>query len=119
MSKVSVEIDIPDGYDFVRYGNPEVGDYYVSSMSSTLDVNYCSYKSQFCYQRVIVKKSELKLKDLNIGDRFTVKGVNCEFVKCSNDIPYTLGENETLYTLCRTNNHITMMLKDTTVKKLN
>lgn len=118
MKKVTAtaEFNIPDGYDFVRYGTPEVGDYYINSMSSTLEVCYHSFNCGRSYQRVIVKKSELKFRDLKTGDIFTIETFkNSEFVKCSTDLNIVDYD----YCPCRIDNHIILIHKDTTVKKLN
>lgn len=57
MTKQMIEVDIPEGYEFVRYGLPEQGDYYLGleGHSPTFAERDSEY---YMYNRIILKKKQ-------------------------------------------------------------
>lgn len=57
MTKQMIEVDIPDGYEFVRYGIPVHGDYYMALLNSVPTLATGDTYSYF-ENRIIIKKKQ-------------------------------------------------------------
>lgn len=77
MTKQMIEVDIPEGYEFVRYGIPVYGDYYLPCVDkptlATGDQN------SYFYNKIIIKKKQperiifeksFEKRQVNCGERY-------------------------------------------------
>lgn len=77
MSKVNVEIDIPDGFEFVRIGSPTNGEWFTSFNKDTIPAISDSDSIRGTW--VILKKRVTLISKIDSG---------CRFMFCGSDTVY-------------------------------
>lgn len=80
MSKVSIEFEIPEGYEFYRIGVPLKGEKYI-----TLDSQIVS--DEPCYKNCIIVTKRVKLSSLRDGQLFKF---NKEEEACKKIVPHII-----------------------------
>lgn len=79
--KVQIEVEIPEGYEFVRYDVPKNGELYISTKYSQV-LRY-DFRDSFKEKLIILKEKEPKVIKVN-EDKFLLT-LNRHEIQCIND----------------------------------
>lgn len=71
---------IPDGYDYLDYRVPKIGELYIAEFMCNQKPIKCSVNSN--RKKVIVVKSKVTIDSLNCGDRFLYNGKKFLVINC-------------------------------------